>query len=79
MAIRTSEDLALELTEVEDQIREMVGAVDSSADGFSTKETEALQVLRERRLELQARINNMAAGGGPGDTARATAPTGGSW
>jgi hypothetical protein len=79
MTERNREDLALELAEVEDQIREMVGAVDVSVDGFSTSETEALQVLRERRLELQARINNVDAGGSVGDTARATAPLGGSW
>jgi len=79
MPDRTREDLATELEEVEAQIREMVGAVDQSVDGFSTSETEALQVLRERRLELQNRINNVDAGGNPGDTARAIAPTGSGW
>jgi hypothetical protein len=79
MPDRTRDDLATELAEVEAQISEMVGAVDQSVDGFSTNETEALQVLRERRLELQTRINNGDAGGSPGDTARATAPTGSGW
>ncbi len=64
-------DLQSQLSEVEDEISAMTGAVDFSMGGMTIDEQGSYDRLVSQRADLQWRINNYNAGGGINDNCAA--------
>lgn len=77
MADPTQDDLQTELDEINDQLRDMVGAADVNIGGLSVNETQLQKNLMERKASLEWRIANMASGGAARDTVRGSTLSGG--
>ncbi len=76
---RTAADIRVDLTEIEDELQDMIGAVDGNIEGFTIDEKGVHERLLQRKAGLEMELHTINNGGTSEENASNTAASSGHW